>query len=148
MQVAEKADRAAIRAEASQHAHGTGLRDALRGHRVALLVECLEMAPVENDVRRVLAAEHGIGLGPRRHQDRARRQHHPLRRLVRLRCRPGQLQRRRLAEEIDLDLDRGQQFGKANALLHRLCYLLVIESVARRVDEAAPVGDRHPAPAI
>ena len=84
MQVAEKTDRAAIRTEARQHAHGIGLRDALRGHWVAVLVGRLEMAPVEKDVRQVLAAEHGIGLRPRRDQDRASRQRHLLRRLIRL----------------------------------------------------------------
>ena len=75
------------------------------------------MAAVEDDVRRVLAAEHGVGLRPRRNQDRPRRQHTP-RAVIRLGGGPGQPQRRRLAE-IDLDLTGVS--NSATDALHRLC---------------------------
>ena len=39
-------------------------------------------------------------------------------------------------------------FGEADALLHRLRHLLVVEGVARRVDQAAAIGDRDAAPAV
>ena len=61
---------------------------------------------------------------------------------------PGQPQCGGLAEEVDIDLDRGQKLRKADPLLHRLRDFLMVEGVARRVDEAAAVGDCHPAPAV
>ena len=61
---------------------------------------------------------------------------------------PGQPQRGGLPEDVDLDLDRGQHLGEADALLHRLRHFLVVERVARRVDQAAAIGDRHAAPAV
>ncbi len=110
---------------------------------------------------RVLAAEHGVGLGSGGDQDRARRQDELVARpLLGLgpvaadlprghwRAMPGQPQRSRLPEAIDFDRCRGQQFGKADAFLHRLRHLLVVEGVARRVSEPPAIGDRHPAPAV
>ena len=115
------------------------------------------MSAVERDVFRVLARQHRVRLRPGGNQDRARRQHDLLAgMLVRLRPVsadlgrrvPGHFQRRRVPEGIDLDLDRGQHLGKADAFLHRLRDFLVIERVARRVDQAATIGDRHAAPGI
>ena len=63
-------------------------------------------------------------------------------------CVARHLQRRGLVEDIDLDGDRGQHLGEADALLHRLCDLLMVEGVARRIDEAPAIGDGHPAPGI
>ena len=53
-----------------------------------------------------------------------------------------------LLEHIDLDLDRGQPLGEADPILHRLRDFLVVQGVARRVDQAAAIGDRDAAPAI
>ena len=58
----------------------------------------------------------------------------------------GQLERRGLLENVDLDLDRGQHLGEADALLQRLRHLLMVEGVARRVNQPAAIGDRDPAP--
>ena len=124
---------------------------------MALLVEGAEIAAVERDVLGVLARQHGVGLGPGGDQDRARRQHHLLARMLiglrevaadLRRGVPGHPQRRGLLEQIDLDRDRGQHLGEADPLLHRLRHLLVVEGVARRIDEAAAIGDRDPAPGI
>ena len=107
------------------------------------------MAPVEDDVCRVLAAEHRIGLGPRRDEDRARRQHDLLRAPDPARPRAGSAAiAAAWPKRSTSTVDRRQQFGKADPLLHRLCHLLVIEGVARRVDKSPAIGDRHPAPAV
>ena len=57
MEIAEKADRPAVGAQARQHPHRAGLGQLLRRCRVAVLVERPEMTSVDGDVRRVLAAD-------------------------------------------------------------------------------------------
>src|SRR5271166_3527962 len=129
MQVAEKADGAPVGPQMRQDPHCRGLSDPLRGRWVAVFVERAEIAAVEHDVVGIFAAEHGVGLGSGRDEDRARRQYDLLSRaLVRLGAVPGDLgplvprqpQSRSLAEYVDIDLDRGQKLRKTNALLHRL----------------------------
>ena len=144
MQVAEKADRAPVGTQMRQYPHRRGLHDPLGCRRVTLFVERAEITAVEHDVLGILAAKHGVRLGSGSDEDRAGRQHDDLfaRSLVRVgavaadlgHAVPGQPQRRGLAKEVDFDLDRGEQFRKADALLHRFCDFLVIEGVARRVD--------------
>jgi hypothetical protein len=46
------------------------------------------------------------------------------------------------------DFHRGQPLGEAHALLHRLGHFLVVERVARRLGEAAAIGDGGAAPAL
>ena len=49
---------------------------------------------------------------------------------------------------IDLDGRGGEALGKADPLLERLLDLLVVQGVARRIDEAPAIGDGDPAPAL
>src|SRR5262249_59056948 len=61
-------------ARADQPRGGGRLGDALGGGLAAVLVERLEMLAVDLHVLRLLAAEHGVGLGTGCDQNRARRQ--------------------------------------------------------------------------
>ena len=56
--------------------------------------------------------------------------------------------RRGMAGLVHLDRRRRQALGEADALLQRLLDLLVVERVARRVDQAAAIGDGDAAPAV
>ena len=53
-----------------------------------------------------------------------------------------------MAEAVDLHRLGRQAFGEADALLHRLGHFLVVQRVARRVDQAPAIGDGDAAPAI
>ena len=100
-------------------------------------------------VLRLLAPEHGVGLGAGRDQDGARRQHHLERRRARIGVGlglGGEPQRPRAAEAIEQDLFRRQPFGEPDALLQRLRHLFVVERVARRIDHAPPIDDGGAAP--
>ena len=75
MQVAEEADEAAVVGAVHQHMRRIGLGEAAHhGDRRAGLVHRLEIPAVQLDAA-VLARQHGVGLGARGDQDRARRQH-------------------------------------------------------------------------
>ena len=49
---------------------------------------------------------------------------------------------------IDKHFFRGQALSEFNALFHRLSHLFVIQGVARSIDQATPIGDRHTTPGI
>jgi tetratricopeptide (TPR) repeat protein len=53
-----------------------------------------------------------------------------------------------MAVGIDHDLAGRQVLAEADAFLERLLHLLVIEGVARRIDQAAAIGERDAAPAV
>src|SRR5215471_20546668 len=110
MEVAEKAHCTPVRTQMCQDPHCRGFDDAFGRRRVALFIERAEVATVEGDIRGILAAEHGIRLGSRRDQNRARRQDNFFARpLVWLRAMTADLryavagkpQRRRLPEDVD-----------------------------------------------
>jgi hypothetical protein len=64
MQIAEEADGAAVGRTDISTCDGFGLGDALRLHRLAVLVDGLEIAAVEHDVVLVLAASTVLGCVP------------------------------------------------------------------------------------
>src|SRR5262249_26690503 len=86
VEVAEKAERTPVGTQMRQYPHRRRLYDPLGGRRIAFLVEGAEIASVEDDVLRVLAAEHGVRLGSSCDEYRASRQHNLFARsLVRIR---------------------------------------------------------------
>ena len=91
-------------------------------------------------VRRVLARQHGVGLGARRHQDGARRQASRSTFVAALlAC--STFERAGVAVGVDLDGDRRQALGEADVLLQRLQHFLVVQRVGRANRSAA--GDRR-----
>ena len=145
MQVAEERHEAAVGGAIHQHAHLGGLGHALGRGRIALLVEGAEILAVDEGVRCVLARQHGVGLGARRHQDGARRQGRLYFLAVLVPC---HLERLGVAVGIDLDRDRRQALGEADVLLQRLQHLFVVQRIGRQIDQAPPIGDGDAAPAV
>jgi hypothetical protein len=102
-----------------------GLGRAFGRDGLAVLVHRAEVAPVEREVLRILAREHGIGLGARGDQDGARGK-------VDVRARGAALvvgelrpHRERLTawpNSVDADLARREVLGEADAFLERLLH--------------------------
>ena len=63
-------------------------------------------------------------------------------------CWPSTLSALACTVGIDLDGDRRQALGEADALLQRLGHFLVVQGVGRRIDQAAAIGDGDAAPAV
>ena len=145
MQVTEERHRPAVGMAIHQHAHVARLADALGRCRVALLVEGAEVLAVDESVRRILARQHGVGLGTRRHEDGACRK----RRLDLLAALfSGHLEGAGMAVGVDLDRHRRQAFGEADVLFQRLEHFLVVQGVGRRIDQPTAVSDGDAAPAV
>ena len=145
MEIAEEADEASVLGPVHEH-----IRRFRLGHRALGLdalpgrVDRLEIAPVEADAP-ILAGEHGVGLRSRGNEHRARREFDRLRSRI---AAARQAQRGGVAVAIEHDFRRAQTLGEAHALLHRLGDFLVVQRIARRLGEAAAIGDRRAAPAL
>jgi len=75
MEIAEEADEAPVGKARQQHVGALGLGDrALRPQGPSVLVAGLEISSVELKVRRVLAREHRVRLGPCGDEHGVRRQ--------------------------------------------------------------------------
>ena len=153
MQVAEEADGAAVRPKRHQHVDVAGLGDAFRLHRLAVFVDSLEVAAVEDDVVVVFAGEHGVGLRAGGHQDRCGRAASTC--LARGDSLPvassqSYFERRATAAPVAIHFHffGRQALGEAHAFFERLGDFFVIERVAGRIDQAAAVGDGDAAPGI
>ena len=140
VQIAEKADAPAVFA----HGHQNGCRgrfcDALRLDRLAVFIHGSEPFPVEEDVGTVFPAQHRVWLRAGRYQNRFRGHPH---RLAGLRL---QTQGRRLAIGVQFHFFRRQAFREADAFLERFVHFFVVERVAGRIDQPAPVRDGHASP--
>ena len=141
MQIAEEADGFAIGPQLVQHQRRLRLGQQFRLPRLPGAVQRLEILAVETELRRMLPRQHRVRPRARRHQHGARRE---CRRLLAAR-KPDRLA---AAGLVHIDGRRRQPFGKADAFLQRLGDFLMVERVARRVDQAAAIGDGHAAPAI
>src|SRR5262249_22491033 len=115
---------------------------ALRRHRASARIDSGEVLAVEAEMGPVLARQHGVGSRAGRDQNGPRRK---LRDAA-----VGALQADRggMTRLVDMDLRRRQALGEANAFLKRLLDLLVVQGVARRIDEPAAIGDGYAAPGI
>ena len=152
MQIAEEADGAAVRPHAHQHVRRRRLGDALGRHRLPVLVEGLEIAC--RRARRAAdprAPSTVLGCVP------------AATRIVRAGSTtssggaPGSVSAaawedsrsaRAWPNRSSCDLVRRQALGEADALLQRLRHFLVVQRVARRIDQAAAIGDGDAAPAV
>ena len=151
MQVAEETDRAPVRPALHHHLGRGRLRRRLGNDGAAPAVHGLEIPAVERDAG-ALARQHGIGLGAGRHQHRAGRQRHRL--AVAERAAPAafvdlhplEAQRACPAAPVHFHGERREALGEADAFLQRLRHFLMVQRVARRVDQPAPVGDGDAAP--
>src|SRR5690606_19419259 len=61
---------------------------------------------------------------------------------------PAEAEADRTSVPVHLDIDRRQAFGEPDSFLQRLGHLLVVQRVARRVDQPAAIGDGRTAPAL
>ena len=151
MQVPEEADRAPILPALHHHLGRGRLRRRLGNDGVAPAVHGLEILAVERDPG-TFARQHGIGLGAGRHQHRAGRQRNRL--AVAEGPAPAALvdlhaleaQRACPAALVHFHGERRQALGEPDAFLQRLRDFLMVQRVARRVDQPAPVSDGDAAP--
>ena len=139
MQIAEKADGAAVGAERGEHADGGGLGELLRLHRMAVFVHRLEITAVDENVRRVFALQHGVRLRARGHQDRARWNAHRL--AIGGNFANGfietvldSVQRGGVAARVHFHPLRRNAFGETDALLQCERDFFVVQRVAWRID--------------
>ncbi len=152
MQVAEVADRAAVRLDRGQHMRDRGLRLAQgRLDDLACFVDGAEIFAVEVEMHRVLASQHGIRLRAGRDQNGTRGQRSAaglVPHAVAVVVLDRHPQRAGAAARVDVDRQRCQAFGETDALFERLLDFFVIERVRRTVDQPAAVRDRHAAPRL
>ncbi len=142
MQVAEKADEAAILMAVHQHVVVVGLGERpRRRHGIARLVQRLEILAVELDAA-VFARDHRIGMRSGGRQHCFRRQKHI--RSVRL----FTAQADGVTVAVHRDASGRQPLREAHAFLHRLGDFLMVQRVGWAFDHLAAIGDGRPAPGI
>ena len=152
MHVAEVRDPALCGRPRHQHARLRGLGALVLGlDRVAVLVERAEIAPVQGEVVRILAREHGVGLRAGGDEDAARGQHglalgEPA--AVGVAVLARERDRSHGASCVDVDAPRIEAFCEADAFLERFLHLLMVQRVRGCVEQPLAVGEGHAAPAI
>ena len=152
VEIAEEGNGAAVVFDRRQYPHMVGLGAALGPDRIAVLVQGHEKLAVNGEVFGFFAGQHGVGLGAGGDQDRARGQGHGLPGVLDAAAvghlHAGQAQGHGMAVLVELHVHRGQALGEADALLHGLAHLFVVEPIGRAVHHPAAVDHGGAAPAV